>query len=82
MYYCNQQILTFLSPSLAITCQWCVVSASPVGLAEVTAIGPVWSIKWHTILLSGIRMAILSGFPMYFAESAIPRAFTYLPVKL
>lgn len=31
-----------LSPSLAYTWLWCVVSASPVGLADVTTMGPTW----------------------------------------
>lgn len=31
-----------LSPSLAYTWLWCVVSASPVGFADVTTMGPTW----------------------------------------
>lgn len=75
-------VLTLFTPSFARTCKWCVVSASPVGFADVTARGPVWSIRFNVMVLSGMRTAILSGFPMYFSAKSIPRDSNQGPEKL
>lgn len=45
------------------TMSWCVLSGSPLGLAEVMASGPVMLRRWHVTVRSEIRIMIESLVP-------------------